>query len=300
MNKLLIIDDDAESLAIAEARLAQEQVEIRCAPSGIEGLAMTRSLKPDLILLDVDMPEMSGFDVCKILKTDPELCMIPVLFLSGSGNADNKVRGLDLGAIDFVAKPFDAFELRARVRAALRTKRLQDLLIERAQIDPLTGLPNRGALMERLQVEWSRLQRYHANFAFIMVDIDHFKKVNDAFGHPVGDQVLQEVARRLQHECRSTDLPARYGGEEFAVVAPGETVEKARFLAERCRRQIEQIALKARNETVLATASFGVAQAADQPSMAALIESADQTLFQAKNNGRNRVEIARGGMKDKG
>jgi diguanylate cyclase (GGDEF)-like protein len=300
MNKLLIIDDDAESLAIAEARLAQEQVEIHCAGGGSEGLALCRSLRPDLILLDVDMPGMSGFEVCKALKADAELCMIPVLFLSGSGNAENKVRGLDLGAIDFVTKPFDSFELRARVRAALRTKRLQDLLIERARIDPLTGLPNRRALMERLQTEWARLQRHRVNFSFIMVDIDYFKRVNDAFGHPVGDQCLQEVARRIQHESRTTDLPARYGGDEFAVVVPDETVEKARFLAERCRRQIGQIAIAARNESTRTTASIGVAQAADLPSFAALIDSADQALLKAKKNGRNRVEVALGGEKKEG
>jgi diguanylate cyclase (GGDEF)-like protein len=300
MNQVLIIDDDVESLAIAEARLAQEQVEIRCAAGGGEGLTLCRSLQPDLILLDVDMPEMSGFDVCKALKADPELSMIPVLFLSGSGNAENKVRGLDLGAIDFVTKPFDTFELRARVRAALRTKRLQDLLIERARIDPLTGLPNRRALMERLETEWARLQRHRVNFSLIMADIDCFKGVNDAFGHPLGDQCLQEVARRIQHQSRTTDLPARYGGDEFAVVVPDETMEKAKFLAERCRRQIEQIAIAARNEIVRPTASFGVAQAADRRSLAALIDAADQALFEAKKNGRNRVEVIPGGRKKEG
>jgi two-component system, cell cycle response regulator len=298
MNTLLIIDDDTESLAIAEARLAQEQVDIRCAAGGVEGLAMARTLKPDLILLDIDMPDMSGFEVCKALKADPELCMIPVLFLSGTGGPESKVRGLDLGAVDFVAKPFDTFELRARVRAALRTKRLQDLLVERAHIDPLTGLPNRRALMERLQMEWARRQRHDRFLSFIMIDIDRFKHVNDTFGHVVGDLILQEIARRIQQECRQMDMPARYAGDEFAIVVPDESAELAGRLAERCRKEIESIELATRSQIVKTTASFGVADAADLSDPTALIEAADRALYQAKQIGRNRVEVLCEALKD--
>ena len=154
------------------------------------------------------------------LKADPELCMIPVLFLSGSGTSADKVRGLDLGAVDYITKPFDEFELKARVRAAIRTKYLQDLLIEHAHIDPLTGLPNRRALMDRLQMEWARMQRHGGELSFIMADIDYFKRVNDTYGHSIGDKLLQEVARTIARQCRESDLPARYGGEEFAIVVP--------------------------------------------------------------------------------
>ena len=124
--------------------------------------------------------------------------------------------------MDYVTKPFDAFELRARVRAALRTKHLQDLLFEHAHIDPLTGLPNRRALMERLQSEWARIERHGGRLSFIMADIDHFKRVNDRYGHHVGDRLLQEVAGAIAGQCRETDLPARYGGEEFAILVPDE------------------------------------------------------------------------------
>ena len=158
------------------------------------GLKAARSEEPDLILLDLDMPDISGFDVCRSLKADAELCMIPVLFLSGSTTPEDKIVGLDLGAVDYVTKPFDAFELRARVRAALRTKHLQDMLFEHAHIDPLTGLPNRRALMERLQQEWARIERHGGRLSFIMADIDDFKSVNDRFGHHVGDKILQKVA----------------------------------------------------------------------------------------------------------
>jgi two-component system, cell cycle response regulator len=287
--KVLIIDDSPEALAVAKSRLSKEGVEILCADGGRAGLEAAERERPDLILLDIDMPDISGLEVCRSLKADAELCMIPILFLSGSGTADDKVKGLDLGAVDYVAKPFDAFELRARVRAALRTKQLQDLLIEHAHIDPLTGLPNRRALMERLQREWARAVRHGGALSFIMADIDHFKRVNDAYGHNVGDKLLQEVAKVFSQQCRDVDLPARYGGEEFAVVVPDETASSTVFLAERCRLGIERVRLPVRAECVSATASFGVAEAAGLPSAEALVEHADKALYQAKGAGRNRV-----------
>jgi diguanylate cyclase (GGDEF)-like protein len=287
--KILIIDDSPDALEVAKTRLAKECADILCAKGGIPGLEVARRETPDLILLDLDMPDMSGFDVCRALKADPELCMIPVLFLSGSSSAEDKVMGLDLGGVDYVTKPFDAFELRARVRAALRTKHLQDLLIEHAHIDPLTGLPNRRALMERLQQEWARMQRHGGQMSLIMADIDHFKRVNDTFGHHVGDRVLQEVAQAIARQCRDVDLPARYGGEEFAIVVPNESACDAANLAERCRREIAKIRVAVKNETVTATASFGVADTAGAASPEALLELADKALYQAKNAGRNAV-----------
>lgn len=292
MKRLLLVDDDVESLAIVRARLADDQIEVSCATGGRAGLEAAKSQHPDLILLDLDMPDMSGFEVCRMLKADPELCMIPVLFLSGSGTPADKVRGLDLGAVDYITKPFDHFELRARVRAAIRTKELQDLLVEHARIDPLTGLPNRRALLDRLQMEWARVQRYGGKLSFIMVDIDHFKRVNDTYGHSVGDRVLQEVAGALAGQCRDNDFPARYGGEEFAVVVPNEGVAGASHLAERCRREIENAHLTAAGESIRPTASFGVADAVDVPRAELLVDRADQALYQAKAAGRNRVAVS--------
>ena len=290
MMKLLIIDDNLDSLQVAKARLAKENLEISCAEGGESGLETARREKPDLILLDLEMPDMSGFDVCRALKTDPELCMIPILFLTGSATAEDKVKGLDLGAVDYVTKPFDAFELCARVRAALRTKHLQDLLIEHAHIDPLTGLPNRRALMERLQREWARIERHDGKLSFIMADIDHFKRINDMYGHHIGDQVLQEVARAIARECRELDLPARYGGEEFAIVVPDETASGAARLAERCRQGVANIHVAVRGEKISTTASFGVASARNRSSPEALIKQADEAMYRAKNGGRNMVQ----------
>lgn len=287
--KILIIDDSPEALAIAKSRLKSECPDIICANSGKEGLKMAEKERPDLVLLDIDMPEMTGFDVCRALKADPELCMIPVLFLSGSVGAEDKIRGLDLGAVDYVTKPFDVFELQARVRAALRTKRLQDMLIEHAHIDPLTGLANRRSLMDRLLLEWTRMERYGQSFSFIMADIDHFKKVNDTYGHIVGDKVLQEVAKTITSQCRSIDLSARYGGEEFAIIVPDENEEKTLVLAERCRMEIEKVRLPVKRMCVHTTVSFGIAEALGLSSLESLIEHADEALYEAKQGGRNRV-----------
>ena len=291
--KVLIIDDSPEALAVAKARLANEEnLTILCADGGRRGLEVLKAEKPDLVLLDVDMPDISGFDLCRMIKSDPELCMIPIVFLTGIGNAEDKVRGLDLGAVDYIAKPFDAFELRARVRAALRTKHFQDLLIEYAQIDPLTSLPNRRALQERLAQEWDRIMRHGGRISFIMVDLDHFKRVNDVYGHSVGDRVLQEAARVLQGQCRKVDLPVRYGGDEFAIVVPEVAALDAAHLADRCRGDIEKMAVRAGAETAGITASFGVADSDGVGSADALIERADRALFQAKQAGRNAVRAA--------
>jgi len=291
--KVLIIDDSPEAIAVARARLTKEEnLTVLCADGGRSGLEMLKAEKPDLILLDVDMPDISGFDLCRTIKSDLELCMIPIIFLTGSSNAEDKVRGLDLGAVDYISKPFDAFELRARVRAALRTKHFQDLLIEYAHIDPLTSLPNRRALQERLAQEWDRILRHGGRLSFIMVDLDHFKRINDAYGHSIGDRVLQEVARVLQGQCRKIDLPTRYGGEEFAIVVPGAASLDAARLAERCRGDIEKVAVKAGDATAGITASFGVSDSDGVGSTDAMIELADRALFQAKESGRNTVRIA--------
>jgi two-component system, cell cycle response regulator len=288
--KVLIIDDDPSALEVAKARLSKEGLEIVCAQGGVAGLKTARAEDPDLILLDLDMPDISGFDVCRTLKADGELCMIPVLFLSSSTTAEDKIAGLDLGAVDYVTKPFDAFELRARVRAALRTKHLQDMLFEHAHIDPLTGLPNRRALMERLQHEWARIERHGGHLSFIMADVDNFKQINDRYGHNIGDKLLQEVAGAISGQCRETDLPARYGGDEFAIIVPGDMTPAAIHLAERCRHEIAKTCVAVQNEVVTAVASFGVADIRGVSSMGVLMKRADEALYQAKAAGRNRVQ----------
>lgn len=287
--KVLIVDDSPDALVLARARLAREALDVITADGGAAGLEAALAHHPDLILLDVDMPEMSGFDVCRRLKAEADLCMVPVIFLTGSDQTEDKVKGLDLGAVDYVTKPFDAFELRARVNAALRTKHMQDLLIEHASIDPLTEMPNRRALMARLEQEWARILRHSGSLSLIMADIDHFKRVNDTLGHRAGDRVLQSVARALAAQCRQVDLPARYGGEEFAVIVPDQPPDGAHVLAERCREAIASTSIRVEDNEIRVTASFGVAGDTGLSSPVELIEQADEALYHAKHNGRNQV-----------
>ncbi len=290
--KVLIIDDSPDARAVAKARLKKEGLSIVCSNGGETGLRSARADKPDLILLDVDMPDMSGFDVCRTLKADSELCMIPVIFLTGSCSDEDKVQGLDLGAIDYITKPFDEFELRARVRAALRTKHLQDLLVEHAQRDPLTELHNRRALKERMQREWARSRRARSCLAVIMADVDHFKRINDIHGHPAGDLLLREIARAIAGQCRRSDTAFRYGGDEFAILCPDVAAPGAAVLAERCRAAVAALRVSVASGDVQVTASFGVADSLDVPSPQGLVERADQALYRAKQAGRNRVAVA--------
>lgn len=287
--KVLIIDDDVDSLAIARLRLEKDGYIIHSAENGADGLEKVRAESPDLILLDVQMPGKSGYEVCGELKSDPDLCNIPVIFLSAADDISEKVKGLDLGAVDYVTKPFDIFELRARVRAALRTKRLQDLLLKYGEVDSLTEIYNRRVLMERLQQEWDRSQRNQGTVSFIMVDVDKFKNVNDTYGHPVGDDVLEKIAYILKHSIRSGDIVGRYGGEEFGIIMVNSTAEEACIASDRYRHEIELETFKSRKVEFSVTASFGVADSTGKTTVAELVSAADSAMYEAKESGRNKV-----------
>jgi diguanylate cyclase (GGDEF)-like protein len=289
--KVLVVDDSPVTLALAQARLRDENLDVLCANGGVEGLAKARKERPDLILLDLKMPDLSGYDVCEQLKSDPNLDSIPVIFLTAADSIEDKVKGLDMGAVDYVAKPFDPVELCARVRAALRVKRLQDLLSLRAQLDPLTELWNRQAMESRLHQEWARTSRHEEVLAFLMMDIDHFKLINDHFGHPAGDRVLCAVTRALTLQCRESDIPCRYGGEEFAIILPNTNCREAATLAERCREEIEHMSLPAQDRVIHVTASFGITDSRNVRVRENLVRCADKALYRAKNEGRNRVVI---------
>jgi diguanylate cyclase (GGDEF)-like protein len=289
--KVLAIDDSEAIHALLRARLSTEPVELHHAAGGIEGLRRASELLPDLILLDVEMPDPDGFEVCRQLKAQTRTQTIPVVFLSGAASTEQKIQGLELGATDYIAKPFDPAELRARVRASLRTKYLMDLLARKAMIDGLTGLWNRAYFENRLNTELSLARRAQQRLACVMIDLDHFKLVNDRFGHPFGDEVLRSVAQILSETGRSEDVVCRYGGEEFVLLAPNTRAEAAVELAERARRAIESHEWNHGGKTVSVTCSAGVADLQNSPPPS-ILERADAALYQAKHDGRNRVVLA--------
>ncbi|SEL51963.1 diguanylate cyclase [Halomonas daqiaonensis] len=264
------------------------------AQDATEGLQATRDHLPDLILLDLDMPGTDGMTLCRQFKEDPDLVPIPVIFLTGTLDVATKVQAFDLGAIDYVTKPFDTIELKARVRAALRTKRYHDLLTTKARIDALTGLWNRGYLNDQLAMEISHLQRSDLALSLAMVDIDLFKPVNDTHGHPFGDRIIQGVAGALNRLSRDTDVVCRYGGEEFAIILRDTSSYGASVIAERMRAEIETLSFRLGRECIAVTVSIGVAGGDRFVETAeltgdALLQAADKALYEAKNQGRNRV-----------
>jgi two-component system, cell cycle response regulator len=286
--KLLLIDDCESVHALLKVRLRREDVEVHTASGGEEGIALAKSLRPDLILLDVDMPGLDGYEVCRRLKQDPETMQLPVIFLSGQTTTDQKIRGLELGATDYIAKPFEPAELQARVRAALRTKYLIDLLAQRAQIDGLTGSWNRQYLDARLASELSLCRRTSRPLSCLMLDIDRFKHINDTYGHPFGDVVIRAVAQAVTAAVRTEDVVCRYGGEEFAILLPNTTASAALALGERLRQAVAGLVLRCDHDDVTVTCSVGVANLVAEPAPS-ILELADRALYEAKRGGRNRV-----------
>ncbi|MEO1128797.1 MAG: diguanylate cyclase [Planctomycetota bacterium] len=290
---LLLIDDAPEIHRLLAVKLKDEGLEFLAAFSGTEGIELAESQLPSLILLDINIPDFDGFELLHRLKADPKTKEIPVIVVSGSSDSEAKVRAFGIGAMDYVTKPFDVPELRARIQSAIRITRLLGLLEERAQIDGLTGLWNRHYFNKRLESEISETSRKGTPLSLVMCDLDHFKKLNDTFGHPAGDAVLQAFASTLQEELRAYDIPCRYGGEEFSIIFPGTSVEEAAAVCERIRKALEARIWRKYPE-MRATGSFGVT---DHPSESgqdahAWIEAADQALYAAKTSGRNRIHIA--------
>ncbi|ACD97315.1 diguanylate cyclase [Trichlorobacter lovleyi] len=271
------------------------------AEDGLEGFKKLLASPVDIILCDLEMPRMDGFKFLGMLKGRPEVSDTPVIILTGNDDRELKIKGLEQGACDFITKPFDPEELVARMRVHLKIKHLQDdlkrsneLLLELSNTDHLTGLFNRRFLMEALDKEVQRARRKDGQVALLLMDIDHFKRVNDTHGHLQGDVVLQKVALHIQKELRSYDIAARYGGEEFVAVLPDTSLKEAFNVADRIRLSVQgmHFAGSLANERV--TVSLGVALFPSPcfDDIDGLLRAADEALYQAKERGRNRVIIS--------
>jgi two-component system, cell cycle response regulator len=295
---VLLVEDSTAIRALVRRTLVAGGHTVFEAANGALALSLCRQRQPDVVLLDVEMPEMSGWDVLAAMKADPDLGDIPVVFLTGRSDTADMVDGLRLGAHDYLRKPCPPAELLARVQAAARVKWLQDELRQRNQeldllsrTDPLTGLRNRRHVEEYLARLLSLARRNAEPMGVLVVDIDHFKSVNDRYGHDGGDAVLREVAGRMVRNVRLEDMVGRWGGEEFLVVLPNTDGQGAAELAERLRQVVAGEPCPLPDGGVVpVTVSLGCA-ASLVDDATTLVRSADAALYEAKESGRNRVVV---------
>lgn len=293
--RVLVADDSMLIRAVVRSGLEEEGYQVLEAEDGTAALTRCRAERPDVVLLDIEMPGLNGYQVLEQIKADPELTNIPVVFLTSRTDTADIVAGIRGGAHDYLKKPFEPAELLARVGSAVHVKQLRDQLWERnaeldriSRTDSLTGLFNRWHLQEELARLRRTAQRYQEPIAIILFDIDHFKHVNDHYGHPAGDLVLVEFARRLTAQVRSCDVVGRWGGEEFLVLMPRTDLAGAIRVAERIRAVTARTPVAAGATEIPLTVSGGCALGSADDSED-LIKLADTRLYEAKTGGRNRI-----------
>ena len=301
--QIMVAEDDPLSRRMLEAFLSKRDFEVITATNGTDALAiLEKENAPRLALLDWMMPGLEGVQVCRQIRERNTQSYTYIILLTAKTQKKDLLQGLESGADDYLTKPFDPQELHARVRVGQRILDLEDSLIAareelrfRAAHDALTGVANRGAIMETLQREHARQVRIGGFFGIIMLDLDHFKRINDTYGHPCGDTVLQEAAKRMSSSVRAYDTVGRYGGEEFLVVVPAADGPSMLALAERIRKRIESEPIDSQEGMIKVTASLGVAvsTAADRLPLETLLQLADEALYRAKGRGRNCSELAK-------
>ena len=290
--RLLIVDDAMENIQILNHVLGEEH-EVLFAMNGERALELAHQHQPDLILLDAVMPGMDGYEVCAALRASSDVSDIPIIFVTALTTPEDETRALEAGAVDFITKPFNVAVVRARVRTHLTLKRQSDAMRELTLTDALTGVANRRSFNDAIQNEWRRCARSGMPLSVVMIDIDHFKRYNDAYGHQAGDACLKQVASTmLQCAGRPPDLLARYGGEEFVILLPQVDVPGAQTVAQRILESVRALAIPHRMSSVsdAVTVSLGVATLMPDEggSPEGLVRCADDALYQAKKNGRNR------------
>ena len=304
---ILLVEDNKMQADIIRAFLEKNGYDVSWVEDGMSAFKAARTQKVDIVLLDLVLPDIDGNEVCRWLKLDQSTRGIPIIMLTAKHSVDDKVASLEAGADDYLPKPFDEDELNARIYARLRAKlqeeelkqknrQLEDMLTRveaLAIMDSLTGLYNRRRFEFVLEGEFKRATRYHIPMSCLMIDIDHFKMVNDSFGHQGGDTVLREMAQLIQTTIREVDTPARWGGEEFIVLSPNTPKEKANLAATRILNAIAQHTFSGVQGGKI-TVSIGVAGIPDPAidNKDKLVHAADLAMYAAKKKGRNRVESA--------
>jgi len=295
MTRILVVDDVPANVEILSFHLEDEGYEVIEAQSGEQALGILQSSEKeiDLILLDVMMPVMSGLDVLAQVKRNPETDNIPVILVTANADDQNVAEGLDMGAFDYIIKPYSLVVLLARVRAALREKERQDLLEKWATTDPLTELYNRRHFFDLADRELERSRRLKSELSFIMLDIDFFKQVNDKYGHLTGDNALILLSGILKDALRKVDFCCRFGGEEFVLCLPDTPSQGAWEVAERIRTQVACTPLPTQNnQEIYIQVSLGIASSKREHSVEVILKRADEALYQAKESGRNQTKVA--------
>jgi len=298
---ILVADDSPVYRKLVEQSLTQENCTLLLAKNGREALDLFAEHQPALLITDWSMPDISGIELCERIRRDFQQCYAYLILVTSHTDKEQVIQGLTAGADDYLTKPFHPGELLARVRVGRRIIELHRQvqaqnrqLEEMALTDPLTGLPNRRALDLWATPQLCAAARHDFPIWIVMADLDHFKKINDTYGHDAGDTVLKGFAEILKTNSRRSNMCARMGGEEFLMVLTHVEKENIVIAAERIRKQFETRQFMAGNQTVSATASFGIARfrGTEPPDLSALIARADAALYSAKRKGRNRIEVA--------
>jgi two-component system, cell cycle response regulator len=290
--RVLLVEPSPSEAAWFRNELVASKFEVQIARDLISAAHALSIFQPNIVLTQLRLTTYGGLELLRRLKEDPATRSIPVILYCDIATAGERIQALEMGAVDVLAKPFVSDELIARMRAALKARHSVSILERRAHRDSLTGLANRGVLEDQLARHWDDCRRRETPLSVVIVDLDHFKAINDTYGHGAGDEVLRETAQVLAHTVRSSDLVSRYGGEEFVVVAPSCSITVAVELAKRFRTTLADQKIKVDGSAIAVTASVGIA-AADwtQHSPEGLLRQADEALYQAKRSGRNAIWV---------
>lgn len=292
---ILIVDDIIENIKVVGDILRDAGYSIAVADSGAEALSTIVNIKPDMILLDIQMPEMDGYEVCRRVKSEEVSAGIPVVFLTAKSDIDEIVKGFDVGGVDYITKPFNSRELLARVKTHLELKFYREKIEQMSLHDEITKVPNKRFFNKFFELEWRRAVREKTEMSVIFIDIDYFKNYNDTYGHLQGDKCLALIAGAIQ-KCaeRAGDFMARFGGEEFICILPNTSREGAMTVAKEMKQSVIDLKMEHRTSTVYpyVTISIGIITCYphNEISMDKILIEADNALYSAKKNGRNRIE----------
>ena len=292
--RILIVDDVPDNIHVLSRMLAGEGIQVSTATSGRRALKLAGLYPPDLVLLDVMMPDMDGYEVCKAMKSDPLLRGVPVIFITALADEASEVRALEMGAVDFIIKPFKEAIVKLRIKMHLELKLQREVLENLTRLDGLTGIANRRAFDERLDLEWRRATRSRENLALAMIDVDYFKAYNDSNGHLAGDDCLRRIAAALHDSLnRAGDFVARFGGEEFAVLLPATGQGELSVIAGRMRQTVEALMIPHCASGISPWVTVSIGGASFEPDQAVaftrIVELADRQLYLAKAQGRNQA-----------